>query len=222
MHLWEISSRLFFKRANRIIKFKKSDCVLDIGCGLGYTEIALAPLVKSIHAVDVSEQFINMCSERCADYNNVSMGCLKKGDYTNLEEFKDPFSLILCVSVVQYYRDLSEIEALISSAQKIASPGAQMLIADLPLKRGVIGFVWDAFCSYLLSIREGYAQILCYAAFKRWFCRLRYKVFCSKVKQLYFTIRELESLISRLNLNARIVRESFSVYANRPSLLIQF
>ena len=109
--LWEINSRIFFERASRILEFKKSDCVLDIGCGPGYTETLLAPLVKSVYAVDVARQFIDICVKRCKDYKNVSVGHLDRGDYTNLEGFKGPFSIILCVSVVQYYRSVSEIEA---------------------------------------------------------------------------------------------------------------
>lgn len=221
-HLWEINSRLFFERANRIIEFKKSDCILDIGCGPGYAETFLAPLVKSIYAVDVAKQFVDICSDRCRNHSNVSVGHLGRGDYTNLEGFGGPFSVILCVSVVQYYRNVSEIEVLIYSAKKIASPGAQMLIADLPLERGRLGFLWDVVCSYFLSIRKGYSQILLRTAFARWFRKTRYKAFYDKSEQLYFTISKLESLIDRLNLNARIIRGDFSVYANRPSLLIQF
>jgi len=222
LRLWEINSRILFKRAKTLIKFQENDSVLDIGCGPGYTDILLAPLVKSVYAVDVAKQFIDLCAKRCKDYKNVSVGNLSRDDYTNLEGFGGPFSSILCVSVVQYYRSMSEVETLISSARKIASPGALMLIADLPLERGRLGFVWDAFCSCLLSIRKGYAQILLHAAFRRWFQGSHYKAFYGKAQQLYFSIGTLESLIKRFNLNAKIIRGTFSVYANRPSLLIKF
>jgi len=220
--LWEINSKLFFKCASRVIEFKKSDSVLDIGCGPGHVEALLAPLVKSVYAIDVARQFVDICSKRCKDNMNVRVGHLRKDVYTNLEEYAGPFSIILCVSVVQHYRSMSEIEALISSAKKIAFPGAQMLIADLPLERGKLGFIWDALSSYFLSIRKGYAQILLCTAFARWFQQTRYKVFCDKATQLYFTTDKLKLLISRMGLNARIIRGDFSVYANRLSLLIQF
>jgi hypothetical protein len=48
-----------------------------------------------------------------------------------------------------------------------------------------------------------------------------YKSVSHMVKPLSFTIQDLEQLIRRLKLNAIIIRKSFSVYANRPSLLIQ-
>lgn len=220
--IWELNSRLFIERASRILEFKKSDCVLDIGCGPGYTDSFLAPLVKSICAVDVSSQFVSICQTRCKGSNNVSVMNLRKDDYTNLGVFSGLFSVILCVSVVQYYRDVSEIEALICSAKKIAAPNAQMLIADLPLDRGAFGFAWDAVCSYVQGVRKGYAQELLRMALRRWFGIARYNDFYAKTKQLYFTAGTLNSLITRLNLNARIIPGNFSVYANRLSLLIKF
>lgn len=219
--LWKRNAELFFQRADRIVRFRKNDSVLNIGCGPGHMEALLAPVVKSIHAADVIQQFVSLCKKRCVDYDNVSVGLLGD-DYTDLSACGRLFSLILCISVVQYYRDMSEVEALIASARKIALPGARMLIADLPLKRGKIGFVWDALCSCLLSIREGYIWLLLRTVFARWLRRSRYKSFYNKTRQLYFTISDIESLIERMGLEARIIRKNFSVYANRPSLLIQF
>lgn len=220
--LWEISSRLFLERTSRIIEFKKNDCVLDIGCGLGYIEALLAPSVKSICAVDVANQFVDICQKKFKDSGNISVRDLRKDDYTNLEGLAGTFSVVLCVSVVQYYRDVGEIEALIRSAKKIVSPGAKMFIADLPLESGMLGFVWDAACSYVQGIRRGYAQELLRMALRRWVWITRYKDFHDKTKQLYFTANTLNSLIARLNLNARIIPGNFSVYANRLNLLIQF
>lgn len=89
--IWEINSKLFFNYLKRIIS------ALDIGCG--YTELFLGSLVKSVLAVDVAEQFVDICSKRCKNYSNISTGYLRKDDYTNLEGFKGSFSIILCVSV---------------------------------------------------------------------------------------------------------------------------
>jgi len=220
--LWEINSRIFFEKAKQVLDFRGSDCVLNIGCGSGYTEFFLAPLVQRVHAVDVADQFLDMCSERCKDYQNVTVGPLKKEDYTNLEHLQGPFSVILCVSVVQYYKNVEEVEALISSARKVAAPGAKMLIADLPLKRNSFGFLWDALCSLVLSFKGGYSLVLLKVAFKRWAQKTSYRDFYSKTKQLYFSRRQLETLIERMGLQAEILQEDFSVYANRLRLLIQF
>lgn len=219
--LWERNSELFFRYANLMVEFKKDDSVLNIGCGSGYLEPLLAPLVKSIQAVDVVEQFVNLCKKRCSNFDNVEVTLLGD-DYTDLSVCRRLFSVILCVSVVQYYRDMSEVEALINSARKVASPGGRMLIADLPLKRGKVGFIWDGLCSFFLSVRERYTWLLIQTFFDRWIRRSYYKLFYDQTEQLYFTIKELEALVQRMGLRAQIIRKNFSVYANRPSLLIYF
>jgi 2-polyprenyl-3-methyl-5-hydroxy-6-metoxy-1,4-benzoquinol methylase len=220
--LWEISSKLFYQSAKRFVEFKKTDTVLDIGCGAGYTEALLAPLVRSVYAVDVAKQFVEICSQRCQGHGNLRAGYLNKDDYTNLEGCPGPFSIILCVSVVQYYRNLDEVESLINSVKKLASSGARMLIADLPLQRGKLGFLWDVLCSCFLSMRKGYFITLLSMAYTRWCHNTHYKSFCAQAQQLYFSEDKLKTLIKKLKINARIIKGDFSVYANRISLLIQF
>ena len=219
--IWKVNAKIFFYQAHRIVHFSKNDSVLNIGCGPGYLEVLLAPIVKNIHAVDVAEQFVNQCVHQCTNYNNVSVALLNN-NYTNLHILGKSFSLILCISVVQYYKNISELEALITSAQKIALPGARMLIADLPRKRTTIGFLWDAVCSFFMSIWKGYALLLLQDIWARWICRSHYKSFSNNIKPLSFTTKGLESLIQRMKLNAIIIRKSVSIYANRPSLLIHF
>jgi SAM-dependent methyltransferase len=220
--LWKINSRLFYQSARRFVEFKKTDSVLDIGCGAGYVETLLAPLVKNVYAVDVARQFVEICSQRSQGQSNVKVGYLSKDDYTNLEACPGPFSIILCVSVLQYYKNLSEVESLINSVKKLAGGGAQMLIADLPRKRGKAGFVWDALCSCFLSIRKGYFTTLLSMVYVRWLRNSRYKSFCAQNQQLYFSEDKLKSLVKKLQINARIIKGDFSVYANRLGLLIRF
>jgi 2-polyprenyl-3-methyl-5-hydroxy-6-metoxy-1,4-benzoquinol methylase len=81
-----VSAELFFKKANSVIGFTSNDVVLDIGCGPGYLELFLAPIVKHIDCVDVSKQFIDIYAKQCERYSNVSTGYLDKDDYTNLNE----------------------------------------------------------------------------------------------------------------------------------------
>jgi SAM-dependent methyltransferase len=219
--LWKINAELFLRRADKMFAFNRNQSVLNIGCGPGYLEPLLAPKVKRIHALDTAERFADLCKKNCLNHPNVTVGLLGR-NYTDLTVCGDLFSVILCVSVVQYYKNMTEIEALITSARDIALPGARMLIADLPLKPGFTGFAWDVLCSFFLSVREGYNGVLVRTALSRWLQRSRYLSFRSKTRELYFDIPTIESLIHRLGLNAKIVRKNLSVYANRPSLLIQF
>lgn len=219
--LWRINAELFLRKAGRIVEFRKNDSILNIGCGPGYLEALLAPIVKNILAVDISKKFINLTKERCKNYNNVQTTLLSD-NYTELNIYGKSFSLILCISVVQYYSGIGEIEGLIAAAQKVALPGARMLIADLPIKRGKPGFLWDALCSCLMSIRGGYIWPFLNIVLDVYRHRFLHQSFYEENTQLYFTSSELESLIQRMGLNAKIIRENLSVYANRLNLLIYF
>lgn len=219
--LWRVNAGLFCREARKILVFSKSDRVLDIGCGPGHLETLLSPLVQEIVAVDVAGQFEALCRARCAELENVRTALLG-ADYSDVTGFGRDFSRIICVSVVQYYRGFSEVEALIDSVRKIVRPGAVMLIADLPLRRGTAGFAWDTACSVYQGIREGYAGVLLRTAVARWAGHDQYRRYCEEQTQLSFTINELESLIRRLGLDASLIRRNLSVYANRPSLLIRF
>lgn len=219
--LWQVNAAFFLREVRKALEFGGDDRVLDIGCGPGHLEALLSPLVREIVAVDVAGQFEVLCRARCAGLGNVSTALLG-ADYTDLGALGRDFSRILCVSVVQYYRGIGEVEALIDSARKIVRPGAVMLIADLPLRRGEAGFAWDGACSVLQGIREGYSGLLLRTAVSRWGGRAHYRHFCKEHEQLSFSSDELESLIRRMGLDASLIRRSLSIYANRPSLLIRF
>lgn len=215
--LWKRNAEIFIQRASRIIGgFSKRDTILNIGCGAGHTEFLLAPYVKSIYAMDVAEQFTEKTKWRCEGFNNVKVGLLGK-DYTDLNLDNRKFSLILCVSVVQYHKNIWEIEDLIKSVKGIALPAAKLLIADLPRKRGKLGFTWDILCSGFQAMQKGYFKVLLQTTLNK-----KKSDYPKNIKQLYFRVRDLKTLIQRLGLNAKIIRKSVSVYANRLSLLIEF
>lgn len=220
--LWQVNAKIFFKRASRLLGFKPQDNVLDIGCGAGYLELFLSPLVKNIYAVDVAQQFVDLAARRCRACQNVEVRKLAEDDYINLDKAPGPFSVILCVSVLQYYRNFSEVEALIRAAKSLAYPGARMLIADLPVRRGKLGFIWDGLCSCFLSIAGGYFRVLLATAYSRWLRKSSYKACYNQTPQLLFTVAGLKALIQKTGLHARMIKGNFSVYANRLNLLVQF
>lgn len=219
--IWRVNAVRFLRETRKLLEFGAADTVLDIGCGPGHLEAILSPLVREIVAADVAAQFVALCRQRCAGLGNVHAALLGP-DYTDLTALGRDFSRILCVSVVQYYRNIGEVEALIESARRVARPGAVMLIADLPLGRGPAGFAWDAWCSALQGVREGYGRALLRTAVARWAGDSRYTRFSREHPGLSFTIGELTSLIGRLGLEASLLRRSLSIHANRPSLLIRF
>jgi len=219
--LWRENAALFLRRVARHVPFGPQDSVLDVGCGPGHLADLLAPRVASVHGVDVAPAFLRACRERCRRHGNVTTALLGE-DYTRLEGTGGPFTRILCVSVVQYYREPGEVTRLIASARSVAAPGALMLIADLPRTRGPAGFLWDGLCSVALAAGGGYLPALLGAARGRWAGGSRYAAVARSAGQLSFTPAGALALARGLGVRATLVRRGRSVYANRPSLLVEF
>jgi SAM-dependent methyltransferase len=74
--------------------------VLDIGCGIGRIELAVAPRVAAITAIDVSPHMIGEARRRCRDLANVHF---EQCDGRNLAAFDDrSFDLILAIDSFPY------------------------------------------------------------------------------------------------------------------------
>jgi ubiquinone/menaquinone biosynthesis C-methylase UbiE len=195
--------------------------VLDIGCGSGYLEEIMAPLVKNITALDVSEQFVEICKKRCETFNNVNTTLLDADTYTDLSFLNESFSLVLLLSVIQYYNDFEEVKELITSVKKIVKPGGKLLIVDIPLKRSRIYFILDMIASILQSIRFGYFFKLLKIALIKYLADLD-KSSYSRINSLHFTIEDFETAMRSMGLEGKLIRKNFSVYANRVGILIEF
>lgn len=217
--LWLKNSEIFMEKITKIFSFSPNHVVLDIGCGMGYLENFLAPKVREVWALDTSEKFLERTEALTKPWGNVRIQKLEE-DYTHLQGVPS-FDLCLCVSVVQYYRNLKEVETLIQSAQKIASPGAQMLLADLPQKRSSLGKIWNLIHSFSLALKGGYGGLFLKTVF-RYLRPNRYAHFCEKYPSLFFSRKELEDLVSRSGLRAKIFEENVSLWAKRLNLLIYF
>jgi hypothetical protein len=62
----------------------QQDIVVDIGSGCGFVGRTIAPLVKRLHCVDVSSDFLDFCCRELEEFNNVSTHLIKYADYTPL------------------------------------------------------------------------------------------------------------------------------------------
>ena len=124
---------IFVCRAKPILSWRPDDMVLDIGCGPGELARLLKNQVREIYGVDISKNYIRRARQRFAGDSNIHFHELDPERYTDLS-FLQPhrFSLIVCHSVVQYYGSPQHLRSLILHVSQIASPGARLLIADIP------------------------------------------------------------------------------------------
>ncbi len=103
--------------------------ILQIGCGIGRLERALAPHVRAAHGLDVSPQMIEVARRRCAGLDNVR---LTVGDGRDLRVFEDAsFELVHAVDTFPYLVQAGAtlVEVHVREAARLLVPGGDLVIA---------------------------------------------------------------------------------------------
>jgi SAM-dependent methyltransferase len=102
--------------------------VLEIGCGIGRMQAALASRVTEIHGIDISPKMIEAARRRCAGMPNVHFSLSSGHD---LEGFPDEsFDLVLAVDSFPYIHQAGPqlVEAYFAEAARVLVPGGELLI----------------------------------------------------------------------------------------------
>ncbi len=141
----------FITGSKPLISFDADDRVLDIGCGPGFLGQQLMGTIAQYHGVDVSPAYIEQCQERFQQSPSHQFTQLGE-QYTNLDGLGDArFDKIVCLSVVQYYQQKSDVITLIEQVSRHAAPGAKLIIADIPVDHDLLG---DICCLIKSAVRH--------------------------------------------------------------------
>lgn len=208
---------VFLEASAPLMAFSRNDRVLDIGCGPGHLIAGLAPKVGEICGLDTSAKYIRACEQRFADFPNVSIGQLGN-DYTDLSAAGDgKFDKIVCLSVIQYYRDKNDVRQLLAAVKNIAAPGARFLIADIlietTLARDILSLVRSA-------VRDG--ELVNVLKFL-WRARFgEYAGLRREVGLLNFGEGELRRMAAEENIEAEVINNRLTVNDNRSNLMIRY
>lgn len=206
------------RSTDQLLNYNNQDIILDIGCGPGYLEAFLKDKVKEMHCLDISEHYLDICRKKFNLNQKLFFYKLDKENYTDLSFIQTKkFSIIICLSVIQYYKNISEVEKLIKEVQRVALPGARFLIADILTKTGMFSDIWGA-------LRAGFSEKHLLETLKVMF-RARFSAYSktrSSAGVLSLSTDELNKLINKLKLNAEVLSTRLTFQGNRKHLLIRF
>ncbi len=148
---WSKNMEIFLRHAQPYLDLRAEDRLLDIGCGAGDLEEALAGKVSEIVGLDVSQTLIDQCRKRLSAHSHIRFHHLDKDpfDYSHFE--KKPFDKVICLSVVQYLENLSQIDRLIAEVGRLAKPGTRFLLADICLSQ-------STFASLFATLKAAYQE----------------------------------------------------------------
>jgi SAM-dependent methyltransferase len=104
--------------------------VLDIGCGIGRIERALAPLVGAITGIDISSGMIEEARRRCGDLDSVAFEQCGGRDFAG---FRDrSFELVIAVDSFPYLfaADPEIVARHLRDAARVLRPGGAVVILN--------------------------------------------------------------------------------------------
>ena len=131
------SAAAFGKVLDRILVLSQpqpSDVCVDLGAGTGFVTTALAPLVASVHAVDISPAMTEALADRAAEAGLANVST----EVTDLKDFRLPPScadLIVSSYALHHLADADK-RALTARAAQWLRPGGRLVIADMMFGRG--------------------------------------------------------------------------------------
>ncbi|QOS78071.1 class I SAM-dependent methyltransferase [Paenibacillus sp. JNUCC31] len=100
--------------------------VLDIATGGGHVANALAPLVKQVIALDLTEKMLEV-AERFIQGNGHLNVEFVAGDAERLPFSNDSFDLVTCRIAAHHFPD---VPSFISEALRVTKPGGRLLLID--------------------------------------------------------------------------------------------
>ena len=101
---------------------------LEIGCGIGRMQAALAPRVAEAHGVDISPKMIAAARRRCAEFPNARFSIVSGRD---LADFPDErFELVYAVDSFPYIHQAGAevVEAHFHEAARVLVPGGEFVV----------------------------------------------------------------------------------------------
>lgn len=102
---------------------RKSHSVLEIGAGTGRFTLEIAPMVKQVTAVDISNKMLD-CMRQKMIVNGVSNIEPICGDFMELN-FDKKFGLIISFSAIEYIKDS---KALFAKISELLAPGGHLIV----------------------------------------------------------------------------------------------
>ncbi|WP_448571718.1 glycosyltransferase [Trichothermofontia sp.] len=131
-----------YEQTLNIIPEVAKDRVLEIACAEGYFTVQLAPQVRSLLAVDVSQTALVRCQQRCATFSNVNFQCL---DFVR-EAIPDNFDLLICSEVLYFVADRSSLASIVQKFVNAIKVGGYLVMTHsnvLVDDPNSSGFSWD-------------------------------------------------------------------------------
>jgi ubiquinone/menaquinone biosynthesis C-methylase UbiE len=136
-HSHVTSAAAFGQVLDRLIRVsspRATDACVDLGAGTGFVTTALAPLVSSVLAVDISPAMLASLAAR-ADSGGLRNIVTEVGDLGSFELPPASADLVVSSYALHHLPDAGK-RALVARAARWLRPGGRLVVADMMFGRG--------------------------------------------------------------------------------------
>lgn len=109
-------------------KLKKTDQVLDIGCGIGRISFRLAKLCGKLYGIDVSKNSIEICKSKAKKMKMVH-NTFETGDARNIK-FINKFNYIFSITVLENLTKRQDFEMAIKNLLRSTKHGGKIILLE--------------------------------------------------------------------------------------------
>lgn len=212
----QINYQYFLQRLKKYVTPNQASVVLDIGSGPGNLEDAWFDKVKEIHGADISERYNAIAREKHKDHENVFFHDLSVTDYLNFSMLEGKkFSLIIVMSVLQYYNSKEEVVQLLRNIRQLAAPGAKIFLCDIIVQHSMMKELLQVLFEYFRAGKLFSALSL--------FFRLRFSSYYQFKKNngfLMLSVEEWNEILGQLQLKAVFLSEPLTLQKSRKNIMI--
>ncbi len=114
------SKNPFAKIVSKILEYRTSGTVLDVGAGKGYGALYLAQQGFEVTALDLTDtEFLNI--EQAAGKENIAVRTIK-GNILALHEVHGTFDIVLCASVLHFLSE-SDVDEAVKQLKAVTKIG---------------------------------------------------------------------------------------------------
>jgi ubiquinone/menaquinone biosynthesis C-methylase UbiE len=121
----------------REVKLSADMDAMEFGCGTGLISMAIAPMVKSVLAVDMSENMLAVLDEKI-EQTGIGNIFTRQLDFSRDKLSDERFDLIFSSMALHHVKD---VDGLLGIFFQLLNPGGQVALADLDAEDG--GFHGD-------------------------------------------------------------------------------
>jgi len=110
-----------------IAQIKKTDTVLDIGCGIGRLTFRLANICKEVYGVDISEESVEICNRKSKKIHNAKFRVM---DARNLKFKDETFDWVFSITCIECIANREDFASAIKELLRVTKTNGNVVLLE--------------------------------------------------------------------------------------------